>query len=102
MTPEDTLVVQFLKCGLPMGYGSPIPTHTIGNHSSATQCSKDLRAYITKEVEHGAMLGPFSAPPPILPLVLNKTIVDQAEEIFSGTESHNGSVMSLHLGLNII
>ena len=63
VTPEDKLVIQFLTYGFLMGYSSPIPTSTMGNHPSAIQNSNDLTAYITKELQHGAMLGPFSALP---------------------------------------
>ena len=46
-----------------MGYTGPIHTSTLGNHPLANSHDAHLAVYITKGIKHGAMLGPFPAPP---------------------------------------
>ena len=55
--PEDVLTVDYLKFGFLVGYQGPIPTPAEINHSSARRLLDDVVAYITKEVNEGAMLG---------------------------------------------
>ena len=44
-------------------YTEPVTTPSSGNHPTSTRHPQDLVVYIVKELEQGAMLGPFLAPP---------------------------------------
>jgi hypothetical protein len=59
---EDQQVLDFLEYGFPASYGGPIPDSTLTNHASARQHPSHIAKYVEKEVAHGAMLGPHSAP----------------------------------------
>ena len=61
--PDDKQVVQMLKFGFPVGYTGPMPNTTLVNHPLASNHASHLIVYMTKELKHGAMLGPFSALP---------------------------------------
>ena len=53
ITPEQHRVIEFLT----------IPSLFIQNHTSVHAHIRDIAVYITTEVEHGAMSGPFNNPP---------------------------------------
>ena len=62
-TEEDAVTLSYLTFGFPVGYEGSVPTPSLANHSSARSHSHDFAAYISKELEEGAMLGPFDRPP---------------------------------------
>jgi len=62
----DKDLVEFLQYGWPIGYTEstfPAGGENQSNHRSALAHPAHVTRYIQKELEHGAMLGPFSAPP---------------------------------------
>ena len=63
VTPDDNLVIKFLKFGFPASYTGHIPIHTDGNHPSANLHSTHVTGYIRQEFQQCTMLGPFHAPP---------------------------------------
>ena len=61
---KDVDLVQFLEFGWPLGYSARVlPKGAVSNHSGATVFSRETDAYISNEVELGAMLGPFDSNP---------------------------------------
>ena len=62
-TEEDALTFDYLTFGFPAGYEGPVATSTFHNHLRAVHHSKDVAAYIMKELGEGVMLGPFDTPP---------------------------------------
>ena len=57
-------IVNFLNYGWPIGYtATQLPVPHAQNHHSALAYPDAVQKYITTEIQHGAMLGPFSAPP---------------------------------------
>lgn len=57
-------VCTFLEFGWPVGYHATVPpTSTDSNHPSATLHPTHIEKFINTELSHGAMLGPFAAPP---------------------------------------
>ena len=63
-TEEVDLTLAFLTYSFSVGYEGPVPTPTFNNHPSVVRHSRDVAAYITKELGEGAILGPFDTPPP--------------------------------------
>ena len=65
---HDKNLVNLLKFGFPLGIQKreQLSRRDIDNHSSAQQFHSEISDFITKELNLGAMLGPFSVPPPIL------------------------------------
>ena len=64
-TEEDASTVSFLRYGFPAGYEGPVLTPWSGNHPTATNHTRDVAAYISKELSEGVMLCP-STPLPSL------------------------------------
>ena len=61
---EDSEITDYLRYGWPSSYTVPsIPISTRRNHPSALAHMSDVDRFAAKEVEKGAMLGPFSSPP---------------------------------------
>ena len=62
---EDKEVVEWLKYGWPTGRLPTMqdPSKTFKNHKGATDHPQALKDYIHKEIEKGAVLGPFSTIP---------------------------------------
>ena len=61
---HDNIVCDFLEYGWPVNYTSQQPPRGArGNHPSATAYSSHVNAYLNTELQHGAMLGPFSESP---------------------------------------
>ncbi len=61
---DDKQVIDFIAHGFPVDYTGPnIPLSTMTNHNSANKFPEHIEAYIQKELEEGALLGPFAAPP---------------------------------------
>ena len=61
---HDVEIVQFLKYGWPGGYVSKtLPEPAVRNHPSALAYQKDVDRFVHKELDKGALLGPFDAPP---------------------------------------
>ena len=52
-TQGDQEVLQYLKCGFQAGFEGPFPTPCFGNHSSAVNRPRDVKAYITTELSEG-------------------------------------------------
>ena len=60
----DPFLIEILVFSFPIGYTAPHhPAPYQGNHPSATQHPQDVAAYITKELQHSAILGPFTSHP---------------------------------------
>ena len=55
----DASLVDMLEFGFPIGYTAPHPPapHS-GNHPSAIQFPADIDAYLNKELQHSAIIGP--------------------------------------------
>ena len=63
--PQDPLIMQGIQFGFPIQYCGP-PQYTQGatpNHASARNHQSHIRKYVQEETRHGALEGPFSAPP---------------------------------------
>jgi len=64
---HDVGLVEYLQYGWPIGYTAPdFPAgegNQKANHHSALAHPMHVDKYIQKELAHGALLGPFSAPP---------------------------------------
>jgi hypothetical protein len=70
---RDTEVFEFLEFGFPINVD---PSHkfnqkVVKNHSGATEFPAVIDSYITKELEHGSLLGPFESNPLGIPLALS-------------------------------
>ena len=60
----DVGMVDFLEFGWPVNFDRSSPLRsTMVNHTSALQYPADLDFYISTELGHGALLGPFDGPP---------------------------------------
>ena len=59
---KDERVVSFLMYSILAGYEGPVPSPSAVNHASAKAHPRDIALYITMEMEHVAMLGPFDQP----------------------------------------
>ena len=55
----DHEVLHYLKYGFPVGFEGPFPTLSFGNHPSAINHPRDVKAYITTEIAERTILGPF-------------------------------------------
>ena len=62
-TQADQEVLEYLKYGFPASFEGPIPTPSFGNHSSAVNHPRDVKAYIAIELSEDAMLVSFPQPP---------------------------------------
>ena len=61
---HDAEVADFLRFGWPGGYTAPTPpTPSDRNHPSAVMFPDQVQKFLDKEVDMGAMLGPFPSPP---------------------------------------
>ena len=58
-------MVNLIQFGFPLGIGDrqQLNRQYVTNHSSATNFSKEVQEFINTEIQHGALLGPFPAPP---------------------------------------
>ena len=63
VTTEELQVGAFLSFEFPAGFEGPVPSTSSDNHSLARVHPLDIAHYITKEIGHGALLGPFDHPP---------------------------------------
>ena len=61
---QDELLVEYLEFGWPVDYtASEPPTTTLTNHTSDPTQLDAVRSYVAEEMQHGAILGPFTDPP---------------------------------------
>ena len=61
---SDNQITQFLRFGWPGNYTAPKPpTSSTRNHPSAYAYMAEIDRFISKELEKGALLGPFVHPP---------------------------------------
>ena len=61
---HDNTIVDYLEFGWPADYtGHTPPTATSGNHKEDPAHTTALNNYVDTELKHGALLGPFDAPP---------------------------------------
>ena len=61
---RDAEIADYLRFGWPGGYTAPVPpTSSDKNHPSAELYPTHVGKFLQKEVDMGAMLGPFSSPP---------------------------------------
>ena len=57
-------MVDLIEYGFPLDFNRKCSLgHTLDNHSSALQSSDRVDQYITEELQHGALLGPFQEKP---------------------------------------
>ena len=67
---HDPSIVSFLCYGWPINYtADTLPEASSSNHPSAISFSEHVDYYITTELEHGAIAGPFLHNPLPLPLI---------------------------------
>ena len=60
----DEQLCQLIEFGFPLDFNRSCPLKCDrGNHKSALEFPADVDAYIAEELEYGAILGPFDAPP---------------------------------------
>ena len=60
----DEQLCQLIEFGFPLDFNRSCPLKCdMGNHKSALEFPADVDAYIAEELEYGAILGPFDAPP---------------------------------------
>ena len=61
----DRDIIPFMRYGWPVSRPPnwPDPTPTFSNHAGATRHPEAMNKYITKELMHGAIAGPFDYPP---------------------------------------
>ena len=61
---DEVQLLEFIKFGFPLGYLGPTSdTTTAPNHSSARDYHAQVQAFVDAELEKGALVGPFLAPP---------------------------------------
>ena len=61
---HDRQVLDFLEFGWPADFtATEAPTPTITNHNEAPEYKSSIVTYVATELAHGALLGPFEAPP---------------------------------------
>ena len=61
---DEAELYDYIRFGFPLGYMGPrSDTKGVPNHSSALKYPDDVDAFISKEKGHGALVGPFLAPP---------------------------------------
>ena len=61
---HDAEMVQFLRYGWPVTYTVPLPPRPVlENHASATRHAGVVKAFIAKELDKNALIGPFAEPP---------------------------------------
>ena len=61
----DTLLADFLEFGWPIAFNRKQPIYSVQcNHASAMRYPEHVNKYITTELGHGALWGPFRMPPP--------------------------------------
>ena len=60
----DSQLVLLLRYGFPLDFDYTSPLQSVHeNHSSATEYTKDVQAYLSEEKQFGAILGPFQEAP---------------------------------------
>ena len=60
----DVQLPDFLEFGFPTGFvGADIPALGLDNHSSAVKNPQHIANYLTTELSHHAIMGPFKQPP---------------------------------------
>lgn len=61
---HDKDLVCFLKYGWPVGYNAASPPSSANdNHQSALRHSSLVKSFVQKELQHNAIIGPFTKPP---------------------------------------
>ena len=50
LTDEDDHIIEYLRCGFPVGYEGPILTPMANNHASILQHPCDVASYVTTEL----------------------------------------------------
>lgn len=61
---HDKEICSFLRFGWPIGFHNSSPPSSVeDNHASAANHLKEVKEFIQTELGHGALVGPFSAPP---------------------------------------
>ena len=61
---HDNIICDYLEFGWPIGFISDTRPLTIqSNHASAYSYPDHIHHYVNTELQHGAILGPFSQPP---------------------------------------
>ena len=60
----DSQLKYLIRYGFPLDFNKNIQlSHKLGNHGSGNKYPTDIKAYLTEEMEHNAILGPFHTPP---------------------------------------
>ena len=63
VTPDELQVVAYSTFGFPAVYDGPSPSPFTDNHTSAKAHPHKVAHYITIDIGHRVMLGPFDHPP---------------------------------------
>lgn len=110
---HDKELVQFLKFGWPVGYNTDQPPVSVDtNHASALRYPKHVTSFIQKELQHKAVMGPFSEPPftpwcRVSPLMTRPKKESQERRIImdlsfpQGSSPNDGIDINDHLGKDI-
>ena len=60
----DKQLIHLIRFGFPIDFNRSSPlTHEDKNHSSAVDYPDDIRAYLSEEIQHGAIIGPYENDP---------------------------------------
>ena len=60
----DSQLKFLIRYGFPLDFNKNIQlSHKLGNHGSGNKYPTDIKAYLTEEMDHRAILGPFDTPP---------------------------------------
>ena len=60
----DTQLKFLIRYGFPLDFNKNVQlSHKLGNHGSGNKFPEDIKAYLSEEMEHNAILGPFHSPP---------------------------------------
>ena len=60
----DKQLIHLIRFGFPIDFNRSCPlTHEDKNHSSAVDYPDDIRAYLSEEIQHGAIIGPYENDP---------------------------------------
>lgn len=61
---HDKEICKFIRCGWPIGFLADSPPESVPhNHQSAVQHERHIKQFIKVELQHKAIVGPFSQPP---------------------------------------
>lgn len=110
---HDKILCEFLEFGWPVGYqASSPPESTNNNHPSALNWIDHVKAFIDKELEYQAVIGPFTQEPfhpwtRVSPIMSRPKRESKERRIIidlsypNGTAVNDGIDITNHMGVNI-